>query len=267
MNISKKYNMLYPPMVQRIFDEEKDLKAVKTRLHQLYGAYLRETSHKKTEALLSLINPAPEPQEEIPGQTQNPITAILALHASTRERLHYLSDLCRFIIECVGDIDSILDLGCGYNPFTLSWWPINKLSFYYAYDIDTRTAELLNSFFALMNLPQTAYCMDLALNTPAEKADLTLMYKLIPVLESQIPGRGYALACEINTRFLVITYPLKSLGGKMKGMERNYSNAFSKAYEEGLLEGMGLIGERRIGDELVYVLAKNEMLANGGNDK
>ena len=243
MTISKKYNMLHPELLQRICEETPDLKAAKTRLHQLYGAYVNESSHKKAAALLA----------------QRDYDAILRLHASTRERLPHYPEICNFIKSHTGEdnIKTILDLGCGFNPFALHFWRLPALTAYHACDIDTRTAALLNSFFEIHGLPQTAECADLIAETPAPTADIVLIFKLLPVLEAQKVGRGYELLREVEGRFVVVSYPLKSLGGRSKGMERNYSAGFMAAVGEGRLGDKRLIAEARVGDELIYVLKLN----------
>ena len=237
--VSSKYKMLYPPLVERIYQEEakknpKDIdKAVKTKLHQMFGAYIQGNAHKKATQL-------------------EDVEKIMALHASTKERLPYLADFCSHILSHTGAIASIMDLGCGFNPFSLDYW--QGLTTYYAYDIDLRTSTLLNGFFATRGLPPYASCADLTIETPTAQVDLALMCKLVPVLEMQCPGRGFALANALNTKFLAITYPLKSLGGRNKGMGKNYANQFENALANQQLSNFSLINTKEIGNELVYIL-------------
>ncbi|MCL2217969.1 MAG: hypothetical protein FWB91_13260 [Defluviitaleaceae bacterium] len=257
--MTAKYSMLYPPLVERILAEEasaKDpLKAAKTRLHQLYGAYVQGNTHKKAAALLKATNDLSEITEET-------IKAILRLHDSTKERLADLGDFYEFIAAHVcqkasGRVETIMDLGCGFNPFSVPLMPgplRKSLQSYHAYDIDMRTKDILNRFFSALGLPPGADCADLALATPPEKADVAFLLKLLPVLEAQSPGRGFQLAREINTCFLVITYPLKSLSGREKGMGRNYSAAFERAAADGTMGQ--IIAQKRFGNELVYILRK-----------
>lgn len=281
-----KYNMLYPPLVQRILNEEmnkggKDAtKATKTRLHQMFGAYVQGNAHKKAAALLHEFE-AGDNSADI-KKDEETSRAIMALHASTKERLPHLEDFLAFIARHVERVETILDLGCGFNPFSAPFWSECFIGIkrekrrtqedfarvsgmypeatediditYYAYDIDVRTRDLLNRFFAYLNLPQTASCADLVVETPAEKADLALMCKLVPVLEAQLPGRGFELARQTNAKFLVITYPLKSLGGREKGMGKNYAIQFEKARADGLLGEYKLVASEEIGSELVYLL-------------
>ena len=235
----KKYGTLYPPLVARIYEEEQGKnqdKAAKTRLHTIFGAYVQGNIHKKAEALLGCRE-------------------ILALHASTKERLPHYPEFCEFITSHIGQIQTILDLGCGFNPFALDYWN-TEISSYHAIDIDTRTRDLLNIFFATENLPQSAACIDLAVETPAVTVDLALMCKLIPVLEMQSKGRGFQLANSLDAKYLCITYPLKSLGGRNKGMGKNYAAQFETAINAGALHNFNFETSKEIGNELVYILKK-----------
>ncbi|MCL2372580.1 MAG: hypothetical protein FWC78_04170 [Defluviitaleaceae bacterium] len=249
MIISGKYDMLHPALVERIYKEESvkhkkpqdALKATKTRLHQMYGAYSSGSSHKKAAALLAS-----------PGDIKATATQIMQLHASTRERLPHIEEFHAFVAAHAGPAETILDLGCGFNPFSLLHMPAPPKT-YYAYDIDIRTAALLNQFFAITGLPQAAACTDLAIQTPAHQVDIAYMQKLLPVLEAQAPGRGFALAREVNAKHLVITYPLKSLGGREKGMGKNYAARFEAAIVSGEMQGE-IIAQENIGSELVYVI-------------
>jgi len=294
-----KYDNLYAPLIERIFEEERGkkdpTKAAKTRLHQLYGAYVNGNSHKRAEKFLSNVNEILELHDSSEKNTsvnkneneifmlhesceinifanENEISdlhdsksenyskiarEILNLHASTKERLPFYEHFFDFTSSHATEIKKICDLGCGLNPFAIPLMPAKltkNLVSYRAYDIDLRTKGLLNKFFALLGLPQHADCADLAVETPTENADLTFMLKLVPVLEAQSPGRGFALANALNTRFLVISYPLKSLGGREKGMEKNYSAAFENALENKFLNNFTLIEKKIVGCELIFIL-------------
>ena len=252
----KKYEHLHPPLIARITAEESKKrsekaveKATKTRLHQLYGAYQQPKSYKKAAALLTTT---PDP------------TALLRLHTSTLERLPHYQTFYQFILSHIPAPQTILDLGCGFNPFSLpilqALMPTTPIRSYHAFDIDDLQAALINRFFALLHLPENASCADLATITPTAKADIAFLLKLLPVLEAQTPGRGYQLARALNAPFLVISYPLKSLGGKEKGMARFYRHTFEQAITTGLMSPFTLRAEKEIGTEWVCIL-KNP--ANG----
>ena len=279
--MTKKYAAVYPPLVERLLTEEGHrkghrkgpdrIKAVKTKLHQLYGAYTQDNAHKKAAAIIRKLEEQGTDLEQSDGAAT--AKSLLALHASTKERLPFYAEFYDFILQHTGPVESVLDIGCGYNPFSIpliqaasasnsqciaagqpTGPAVAKLQAYYAYDIDTRVADLLNRFFAYMQLPQLARCADLAVHIPTEPADIALMCKLLPVLEAQSPGRGFRLARELNVRHLAITYPLKSLGGREKGMARHYSAAFEKALAEGELGKFAPVAQQQIGPEMLYLL-------------
>jgi len=105
-------------------------------------------------------------------------------------------------------------------------------------------------------MPQAAECADLTIETPASQADTAYLFKLIPVLEAQRKGRGYELAKSLNAKFLVITYPLKSLGGREKGMAKNYAAQLENALQTGQLGRFTREAQAVIGNELVCVLGR-----------
>ena len=279
----KKYCNLHEPLIQRIFDEEQNEKAAKTRLHQLYGSYIQPNGVKKAAALLrELATNAGDggdiSERHAPGgcapsgltnysqgvnsyQTENNkdtlkdtfCNSLLKLHSSTSERLPYIHEFYGFIKSVVGEVNTVLDLGCGFNPFSLAFFPWS-IKEYHAIDIDTATRDLLNEYFTLVNLPKYASCADLVTEAPHVQTDLALMLKLLPVLESNKPGRGYELANSLNAKWLVITFPTKSLGGKYKGMEKNYTDSFHEASQNNQLDNFTLSAKNHIGSELVFIL-------------
>ena len=332
----KKYSAVYRPLVERLQAEaEKShkkspeiIKAVKTKLHQLYGAYTQDNAHKKAAAIISTLeaetnlhilcpsldlsrnatapslrgaerrsNPGSSYKKPLDcfanarkdggpagqhssapdlrqlSEAKTAATALLSLHASTKERLPHYTQFYQFIISHTGPVETILDIGCGYNPFAIPFiqdgaFPHSisepreahppsarsGLKSYHAYDIDIKTAALINRFFTCLRLPPLASCADLAVQTPSHQADLALMCKLIPVLEAQAPGSGFKLARELNARYLLITYPLKSLGGREKGMAKHYTANFEKAMAAGELGKFSLTAQTQAGDEILYLL-------------
>jgi len=272
--VTKKYASVHQPLIARLqLETEKGhkksadcTKAVKSKLHQLYGAYTQDNAHKKAAAAITMLEQCLERDNSNTSLILDTATSLLSLHASTKERLPYYAQFYEFILSHTDPVESILDIGCGYNPFSIPYLlaaandlqlcPTTavNLKSYHAYDIDTRVAILINRFCVCLGLPSLALCEDLAVYTPNAQADIALMCKLIPVLEAQAPGSGYKLARELNTRYLLITYPLKSLGGREKGMSKHYTAAFEKAMASGELGKFMLLGHKYVGNEILYML-------------
>ena len=263
----KKYSSLHPSLIERICHEERESKnpgkAVKTRLHQLYGAYVQPNSNKKASALITQLADMSGTFISCPlkkslaaeesDSFHKLIIGLLKLHASTSERLPYYNDFYDFVFSRTGAVNKVLDLGCGYNPFSLPFFPRLPIE-YHAVDVDIHTKDLLNVFFELVHLPKYAKCADLGTVTPSVEVDLTLMLKLFPVLEANNPGRAYSLANKLNTNWLVITFPTKSLSGKKKGMAINYKASFEDAISKNALSNFNLSAESSIGNELIFLL-------------
>ena len=244
--LSKKYSPLYTSLVMRICREEypkykkdKDrVKAVKNKLHVIYGAFSGDDCHKKSALIIN-------------SGIHNANTAVMRLHASTNERLDSLGEFYDFIFGIVGKAESVLDIGCGFNPFSLPHIPAD-IKKYYAYDIDYRTVELLNRYFDSLNLPRLASCADIVAETPLDAADVAFVFKLMPVIEIQSAGRGFQMLQEINAGYIVVSYPVRSLCGKNKGMQVNYAQSF----ESGLGNDFKIIAREIIGSELIYIIKK-----------
>ena len=244
---SKKYTSLHRPLVLRICEEEykkysndRDrIKGAKNALHAIYGAFLTSGIYKKANKILDQHN-----QSDWHNK-------ILQLHASTNERIHDLHEFYSFIFENIGPVESILDIGCGFNPFTIPYMP-HKPTKYHAIDIDSRTADINNRCFAAMGLPELAACADIIIDTPNITADAAFLFKLLPLIDRQAKGRSAKLLSEVDTKFLVITYPTKSLTGKEKGMQAFYAAAF----EEVIGGNLFVSSKRQIGSELVYIIVK-----------
>ena len=257
---SKKYTTLYKPMVLRICQEEypkytndkERIKAVKNTLHAMYGAYSTPDIFKKANKLLDTFS-----AQQHESQRQEILAKILQLHASTKERIQNLSVFYDFIFDAMGPIESIIDIGCGFNPFTLPYFRKNTgtLGKYYALDIDHRTSDLNNRYFASLEMSPLAGCVDIAVDTPHTSADVAFLFKLLPLIERQSKGRSAQLLKEIDAKYLIVTYPTKSLSGKKKGMSDFYSAAFEDVMDE-IGGSMSISAKQEIGNELIYVIAK-----------
>ena len=245
---SKKYSSVYQPLLERVCAEEsvkykKDkekIKAVKNRLHEIYGAFITENSVKSTEYLIN------EPEN------------ILKLNISSNERLSFIIKFYKFIFDMIGEeINIILDIGCGFNPFSLPFMleakPELKIKSYYALDIDLNLAEIINKYFVLRGLPEYAGCIDLIAETPPQKSDIAFLFKIIPTIETCKKGRGFEIINNLDAKYIAVSFPTKTLCGKNKGMADNYAAFFEKSLD---CDKFKIIGKNYFENELVYVIAK-----------
>ena len=257
INKSKKYSSVCQSVVERICSEEsvkykkdKDkIKAVKNRLHTIYGAFFNENSIKAVENIISS-------GEDIFSVSEK----LMRLNVSSNERLIFIEELYKFIFDVTlkkftENIIDILDIGCGFNPFSLPFMLKSttglNIKAYHAFDIDINLSIVINKFFELSGLPKYAGCMDIISETPTKTADIAFLFKIIPTIETCKKGRGFEIINSLNTKFAVVSFPTKTLCGKNKGMAENYSVMF----EENLnFDKFSIIGKNLFDNELVYVL-------------
>jgi len=224
---SKNYRSISPVMVRRLAEIEikknKDsksvIKAVKNKLHQIYGAYENKIDFDKLYRRLKEAYCGNENIRQI-------YEDILKIHSSTKERLPILENFYQQIFQITGQPSSILDLACGLNPLTVSWMALGGNVRYFAYDIDEKEIEFLNKFFQLIRFSGQAKWQDIISEPPKEQADLAFLFKSIPCLEQQRKGTSLKLLEDLKVNYIVVSFPIFSLSGRGKGMIDNYEKTF-----------------------------------------
>lgn len=219
------------------------VKAVKTQLHTSHGAFFPPGCHREAARLLR------EEGETLRqgGEAARELTLrLLSLHPSSRERLPELGRLAEFLAPVTERAGELLDLGCGFWPMALPLLPRGERLFYRAGDVDRATVALLNRYFSLGVCRGEALLTDAAGKLP--EADAAFLFKLLPVLEQQERGFSRRLLERLPAGEAVISFPIKSLSGREKGMEQFYTQWFGEA----LPEGWEVLRREIIGSELFY---------------
>ena len=249
---SRKYAQIEPGLVSRLVGEElakgrkpkEVVKNVRSKLHQVGGAYL-DTSldyDRWLDELRAAQNSA---------EFKQVCRTIMSSHASTRERLPILDDFYRQIFGLLPPVGSLLDVACGLNPLAAPWMRMDASMVYHACDMYADMVAFLNAYFKIVPVDGSAKLCDVAAALPSEEVDLALVLKAIPCLEQIDKRAGARLLDGLNARYLVISFPAKSLGGRKKGMVENYSARF-----EELSAGRGWkqLGRLEFESELVFVV-------------
>lgn len=244
---SKKYNNISDELIERLVEAEslkykqpsQVLKSVKTKLHQISGMFISGTDIKKAYEFLDEDN----------------INKILELHISTKERINTYQELYSAIFSITGRPDSILDLACGLNPFSLNY--IGTIGEYTACDINTDIIALLNTYFKKINQKGAAFTKDLLSSIPDCYADVAFAFKLLPLLEQQKKNYSLTLLSKINSKYLAITYPIESIGGVGKGQYDFYSGSFEKMINNSNFK-IEIKLKEKIGNELLYVICRGD---------
>ena len=238
---------------QRYKKDRDKIKAAKRRLHQAYGAFYSNSDIKAANALLES---GKEPKQLL-GQLHS-------LGASLGERAGFVAEFYEFIFgaipcEKLEKIETIMDLGCGLNPFALPFIAGTdknvQIKAYYAYDIGVNLVSLANRYFALSGLPEYAECMDIVAEMPKQAVDLAFMFKIFPILENCKKGRGFEILENLNFRYAAVSFPTKTLGGKNINMEKNYAAFFEGGLRPDIFD---LVGKKTFANELVYVIGKKQ---------
>ncbi len=226
--------------------DKQALKQLKARLHQAVLAY--EADARSLRRLADKLDEASSL-----GRDKVKETALtgLALHASTKERIPEADGFYPRLLDGIS-AGSVLDLGCGLNPLLLPWMGLPEGVRYMAYDASAACGLAVTSFFRAWGAEGRFRQCDLADEVPAEEADLVFMMKLIPTLDRIKPGLGLEVLDKVKAPVVAVSFPTRSLGGRQKSMERNYSEGF-----EAELAKRGWQYDRMsIGHELAYIVRK-----------
>ena len=198
------------------------IKSTKNKLHQIGGAY--QTSTPRYSVWLDELKFAKRSGNE--EHFHETCKWIMQYHASTRERLPILEQFYTTIFADLPPIHRILDVACGFNPLTLPWMPLAESVEYYAYDIYQDMLVFLERFMALIQVQGQAQVCDIIQSCPTTEVDVAFVLKALPCLEQVDKSAGSELLHRINAKYVVVSFPVHSLGGRMKGMEANYEARF-----------------------------------------
>jgi 16S rRNA (guanine(1405)-N(7))-methyltransferase len=224
------YRHIHPDLVRQVGAQElakgrrfkEAVKATRNKLHQVGGAY-QEGGIDYRRALEELERLPPDPHSP---EVQEFCRQMMAQHASTRERLPILDNFYNQILSPLGEIDAVLDVACGLNPLARAWMPLQAGTRYTACDIYADMVAFLNQFFATMKLPGEAWLCDLVQEVPQQTVKLALVLKTIPCLEQLDKHIGRRLLEGLPAEFVLVSFPVHSLGGRSKGMLENYEAHF-----------------------------------------
>ncbi len=221
--VSSKYRHLAPDALKRtaIWALERHkkpadaLKAAKRKLHQGFGAYLDPGALSAVHHLLDEV----DEDTDLGALSER----ILALHRSSAERLPHQETFYRAIWAETGLPEHLLDVGAGLNPFALASMGLPKETRYTALEIDSRLVDAVNRYFVLIGQHGEAMWTDVLSGIDPAGADLALVLKTLPCLEQQESGASLGLLTALGSvATLVVSYPVRSLGGREKGMRSTY---------------------------------------------
>ena len=248
---SAKYRWLCPASVARTVDWARQRgsrpaeveRRARRKLHQIHSAYLHQRDAAKASRLVARLLQAEDAgRQAICGD-------IAALHASTRERMAIVDGFYEHVLADAPPGATVLDIGCGFNAFCLPW--IRRISDvrYVGWEIDRRMVELISDASLSLGGGVQAHLRDAMLDPPQERFDMIWLLKMLPCLMQQDPDGLRALWERLPAGRLVVSFPLRSLGGRNKGMLRNYSRMM-----EDLLLDRDRLRRIELPGELLYLI-------------
>lgn len=242
---TKNYSMLARDIVARIVKEEskkykkqKDVvKSVKNKLHTNIDLFF-DNQRIKNLSQLDLKN----------DQT---IIELLKAHKSTNERLEINQIMYFDIFKKLKKVNSIMDLGCGLNPLYIPFVKELQNKKYLALDVNENTTYLLNTFFKVRNINGKALTCDLLTKVPCDPYDCAFMFKLVPLLVSQNKNCLTDFLNALNVKYVVITFPTKTVSGKDVNMHENYTTKFINFCNE---QHKKIIFNKNYTNEVVFII-------------
>lgn len=231
---SAKYQFVSHELIRHIGERElaarrnlkEAVKATKNKLHQVGGAYF-EAKIEYAAALAQLGEAAADPHA-----FRAACRDLMRRHASTRERLDILDTFYAATLAGLPDVSVVMDVACGLNPLAWPWMPLDENMTYIAYDIYADMIGFIGEFMELAGINGRARVRDVISRPPTEAADLVLLLKTLPVLAQVEKTAVPRLLDALNARYLLISFPAHSLGGRSKGMVQNYEAQF-RSWVEG----------------------------------
>lgn len=149
---SKKYTSVDPAVVRRVcmetapkYPKKKEaIKAVKNELHIIHEVFLQNECYKNALSFLSQLS-----LDFNNAQLIDITMQIMQSHTSTKERLGDIEAVCSFLSTHISKEGSVMDIGCGFNPFALPLLHEFPAT-YYAYDICSEGINILNKYFSIL---------------------------------------------------------------------------------------------------------------------
>jgi len=253
---SSKYRAVSPEFVRAIGARElaarpnlkAAIKATKNALHQAGGAFT-DAPIDYGRALARLRAAAANGGDAL----REACAAVMTLHTSTRERLPILDEFYATIFDALPEPPGrVLDVACGLNPLARPWLPLSPTTDYVACDIYSDQIAFLNDFFALAGVAGRAEVRDVIGRPPDEPADLALVLKTLPCLEAIDRRAPERLLDALPARWLLVSFPAQTLGGRRKGMTAHYEAQFGR-----LLHARGWAARRfEFSSELAFLVEK-----------
>ena len=205
------YLVKHPKLIVKLkekgsFQKSKEFKLivkdVRSVLHDVYGLF--SFDKKKVEKLLK------EKEFDLDWHVK-----VLKCSKSTSERLNYYPIIYEQIWSEIGEIKSILDLGCGLNPFSLLYMDLKNVE-YSAYELTSGYCDVINKYFKLAKVNGKCESVDLLKIKKLPKADVCFLFKVLDGLEQIKLNYTLELFEKISSKFIIVSFATRSINAGKK---------------------------------------------------
>lgn len=232
------------PRFQKAREYKVMLKSVRRTLHDIYGVFnVSKRGLGELESHLKKSNKLDEAALQIHAR-------ILQSHKSTQERFPSYTPFYISLFRITGKPKVILDLACGLNPLSFPWMGLKEV-IYYAYELSPDDASFIQSYFGIMKkysgLNGKSFSADLLKLPSLPRCDVCFLFKALDSLESLKKGISLQLIRSIDAKFIVASFPTRSISGKRRLKERSWFVSLLKDLDYKTIE---------LENELFYVIKK-----------
>jgi len=234
------------------------VKKIRKEFREIYGVFIL-AGYKNIDNYLKELEKAKNRTEK-----EKIINKILLLHQSSKERLSQYGEMCR---EIYGEIykeifstikpKSILDLGCGLNPFSYIFIPNYKKIKFIASDLNEKDLLPIKEFFKLEKIEGKTVPFDIIKDykkLKKFKTDVCFLLKLLDSLETTKRNITREIIKNINSKYIIASFSTMSLGGK-KEIKKERRTWFEKILKNNNYSYTTF----EIENELFYIVKKEKL--------
>ncbi len=256
---SAKYRALDLPreMLEDILNQESSFaqntadleRRFRRKLHNIIAPYLEDIQYPVETQKLRVFSTNNTDDEA----WKTYCAALMARHASTRERLPFLEAFAAFLNPYFQKSQTVLDLACALDPLILPWLILDSDPEMLCYDVQSPRIGFLNEFFNYFYPKGKAIRQDVLADPPKEKADLAVFLKEAHRFEKRRPGCNREFFRSLPAKTLLVSLPAQDLAGK-HSLETYHTRLIEEA-----IAGLGWDSTKTcIGNELIFVIQKGE---------
>ncbi len=230
---------------------------VRKEAHRMYGVYLTKDIVKAPQMIHELEKLAKK--TAISAINKEKLFALhhklLALHLSTRERLHLYPRVYHDLFAITGRPRSLLDLGCGFNGISLFYSHLTDLS-YTGCEFNQKDVDLLNLYFRaikkISTLDGKAVKINLIKHPEAvaqHPADVVFACKIFDLFPSAVVE---TILKQLQCMWIIASFPVKNIN-------KRFMNAPRRAGFQKMLRRLGYTYKTVTYDtELFYIFQQHQ---------